>query len=284
VKKYIVAYQLRKIVIRIIIYSLLVILSIIFIFPLAWMVSTSLKTDVQVIRFPPEWIPHPIDWENYLEASRLMSFFRSLKNSCIIAFSAVIGALLSSSLVGYGFSRLEWKGRNLFFVLLLSTMMIPYAVTMVPLFVIFKKLNWLNSFKPLIIPSFFGAPFYIFLLRQFFMTVPMDLSDAAKIDGCSELGIYWKIILPLAKPALAVVMIFQFIFAWNDFLGPLIYLNDTEKYTLALALQAIRGGQFYLDWAVLMAASSLVTFPILILFFFTQRYFIEGITLTGMKG
>ncbi|MBA7500587.1 L-arabinose transport system permease protein AraQ [subsurface metagenome] len=283
-KKYIVPYQLRKIVIRMIIYSLLVILGIIFIFPLAWMVSTSLKTDVQVIRFPPEWIPYPIDWENYFEAIRLMSFFRSLKNSCIIAFSAVIGALLSSSLVGYGFSRLEWKGRNLFFVLLLSTMMIPYAVTMVPLFIVFKKLGWLNSFKPLIIPSFFGAPFYIFLLRQFFMTIPMDLSDAAKIDGCSELGIYWKIILPLTKPALAVVMIFQFILSWNDFLGPLIYLNDPEKYTLALALQAMRGGQFYLDWAVLMAASGLVTFPIVILFFFTQKYFIEGITLTGIKG
>ena len=283
-KKYIVPYRLRKIVIRVITYSLLIILSIIFIFPLAWMVSTSLKTDAQVVRFPPEWIPHPIDWGNYLEAIRLMSFFRSLKNSCIVAFSTIIGALLSSSLVGYGFSRLEWKGKNFFFVLLLSTMMIPYAVTMVPLFVIFKKLGWLNSFKPLIIPFFFGTPFYIFLLRQFFMTIPMDLSDAAKIDGCSELGIYWKIILPLAKPALALVIIFQFIGCWNDFLGPLIYLNDPEKYTLALALQAIRAGQFYLDWAVLMAASSLVTFPILILFFFTQRYFIEGVTLTGMKG
>jgi len=276
--------QLRKIVIRIIIYSLLVILSIVFIFPLAWMVSTSLKTDVQVLRYPPEWIPYPIDWENYLEAIHWMSFFRSLKNSCIVAFGVVIGALLSSSLVAYGFSRLEWKGRSLFFIILLSTMMIPYAVTMVPLFIVFKNLGWLNSFKPLIIPSFFGAPFYIFLLRQFFMTIPMDLSDAAKIDGCSELGIYWKIILPLAKPALAVVIIFQFIGAWNDFLGPLIYLNDPEKYTLALALESMRGGQFGLDWAFLMAASSLVTFPILILFFFTQRYFIEGITLTGMKG
>ncbi|MGQ9629465.1 MAG: carbohydrate ABC transporter permease [bacterium] len=277
-------YRFRRKLGRALIYAALFILSAIYISPLVWMVSTSLKPDTQIMKFPPDWIPRPFDWKNYAEVFPLMHFFRSLKNSCIIAFTVVVGSLLSCSLVAYSFARLRWFGKDVFFLLLLSTMMIPYAVTMVPIFIVFKALGWLNSFKPLTLPSFLGTPFYIFLLRQFFMTIPMDLSDAARIDGCGEFGIYWRIIMPLSKPALAVVAIFQFIAAWNDFLGPLIYLNDTKKYTLALALQALRGGQYYLDWAALMAASTLMVLPILILFFFTQRLFIEGITLTGMKG
>jgi ABC-type glycerol-3-phosphate transport system permease component len=277
-------YKVRKKLWRVVLYAVLIFLSLIFVSPLVWTVSTSLKPDTQIMKFPPDWIPRPFDWMNYVEVFPLMKFFRALKNSLIIATISVVGTLISCSLVAYSFARLRWFGRDFFFIVLLSTMMIPYAVTLVPIFIVFKALGWLNSFKPLTIPSFLGTPVYIFLLRQFFRTIPMDLSDAAKIDGCSELGIYGRIILPLAKPALAVVAIFTFIGAWNDFLGPLIYLSSLENYTMALSLQMLRGGQYYLDWAKLMAASNLMVFPILILFFFTQRFFIEGITLTGIKG
>lgn len=257
-------------------------LGVVFLLPLFWMISTSLKPPRQIFVFPPVWIPHPLMWSTYLEALNFVPFFLYLKNTLTICISTVIGVLLSCSLVAYGFSRVQWPERNIVFIILLATMMIPYQVTLIPMYIVFNKLGWINTFKPLIVPFFFGTPFYIFLLRQFFMTIPMELSDAAKIDGCSEFRIYWQIILPLVIPALAVVALFQFIGVWNDFLGPLIYLRDQSKFTLSLGLQQFQSG-YHTEWAMLMAAATMVTMPIIVLFFFTQKTFLQGISLTGIK-
>ena len=265
------------------IYGLLAILGVLFALPFIWLVSTSLKTDSQLFVMPPIWIPDPIKWSNYRNALNYIPFWLYFKNTLTIAVPSTIGMLISSSLVAYGFSRVQWPGRDAVFILVLATMMLPYQVTMIPLFIVFRNLGWVGTFKPLIIPSFFGGPFYIFLLRQFYLTLPMELSDAAKIDGCSELGIYRRIILPLSKPALSTVALFSIMAYWNDFLAPLIYLEDDSKYTLALGLQQFQR-QFGMEWAMLMATSVVVTLPIIVLFFLTQKTFVQGIALTGMKG
>jgi multiple sugar transport system permease protein len=275
----------REIYLKLIAYIFLIALSGIFAFPLFWMISTSLKPETQVFVFPPQLIPRPVIWKNYIKVLPLMRFRITLLNTLLIVAGNVAGSLFSSSLVAYSFARLRWPGRDLFFVILLSTMMIPYIVTMIPIFVVFNRLGWVNTFKPLIVPSFFGSPFYIFLARQFFRTIPNDLSDAAKIDGCSEFGIYLNIILPLCKPILAVIGIFSFMGAWNDFLGPLIYLNNEDKWPLSLMLYAMRSAQAWqLSWPLLMAGSTIMTLPVIIIFFFTQKTFIQSITLTGIKG
>ena len=261
---------------------LLIVGSIIFLLPLFWMLSTSLKLHEQIFVRPPIWVPHPIMWRNYLDALTFIPFFSYLKNTVYVCTLSVIGTLLSNSLVAYGFSRIKWPGRDIMFMLVLATLMIPYQVIMIPLFVIFKNLGWVNSFRPLWIPTFFGNAFFIFLLRQFFLTIPLELSEVAKIDGASDFCIYLRIILPLAKPVLAVVALFEFLGSWKDFLGPLIYINDSNKYTLSLGLQQFQtqhGG----EWALLMSAATMMIAPIIILFFFTQKTFIQGITLTGLK-
>ena len=275
-------YLIKERIYKVILYLLCVGLGIIFLLPFIWLVSTSFKTNSQIFVFPPQWIPNPVVWKNYIMAVTRIPFFLYFKNTLIIVISSVIGIALSSSIVAYGFSRIEFPGREVFFFIVLSTMMIPFPVTMIPLYIMFRRIGWLNTYNTLIIPCFFGAPFFIFLLRQFFRTIPRDLSDAAKIDGCSEFGIYAKIILPLSKPALAVTIIFQFLWTWNDFLGPLIYLYDQEKYTLALGLRLFQSAH-QVEWSYLMAASTLFILPTIILFFFTQRFFVEGINLTGMK-
>jgi len=275
----------REIYLKLIVYIFLIALSGIFAFPLLWMISTSLKPETQVFVFPPQLIPRPVIWKNYIKVIPLMRFSITLLNTLVIVAGSVAGDLFSSSLVAYSFARLRWPGRDLFFVILLSTMMIPYVVTMIPIFVVFNRLGWVNTFKPLIVPSFLGNPFFIFLARQFFRTIPNDLSDAAKIDGCSEFGIYLHIILPLCKPILAVIGIFSFMGAWSDFLGPLIYLNNEDKWTLSLMLYAMRSAQAWqLSWPLLMAGSTIMTLPVIIIFFFTQKTFIQSITLTGIKG
>lgn len=240
-----------------IVYVALIVLGVAFILPFFWLVSTSLKPDDQLFRFPPIWIPNPIKWSNYPEALNYIPFGLYLANTLTIAIPATIGAVLSSSLVAYGFSRIKWPGRDVVFFILVSTMMLPYQVTMIPLFLVFRNLGWVGTFKPLIIPGFLGAPFFIFLLRQFYMTLPMELSDAARIDGCSEFGIYTRIVLPLSKPALATVGLFSFMAHWNDFLAPLIYLEDDAKYTLALGLQQFQR-QFGMEWGMLMATSVVI--------------------------
>ena len=258
--------------------------SIVFLLPFLWMVSTSLKGDSSVFVFPPQWIPKEFLWSNFKDAWTTLPFTQFLINTCTITLGAIIGAALSSTLVAYGFARIPFAGNRFWFVILISTMMLPSQVTMIPTFLIFKWLRWLDSFKPLIVPAFFGGgAFFVFLLRQFFMSIPTELDEAAYMDGCTKLGIYWRIILPLSKPALATVVVFSFIGNWNDFLGPLIYLNSETNYTLAIGLSLFQTWHST-SYQLLMAASLLVLLPVIIIFFFAQRYFIEGITLTGIKG
>jgi len=273
----------KKILGQIVRHLILIVIGILFILPLVWMVSTSLKTNRQIYVYPPQWIPNPVVWLNYPAVFDYAPFLLYFKNTLIIVALCVLGASFSCSLVAYGFARLNAPGKNFLFMLMLSTMILPYQVTMIPLYIFFSKIGWVDTFYPLTIPSFFGIPLYIFLLRQFFMTIPRELEDAARIDGCGYFRIYWQIVLPLSKPALAVVALFTFIGAWNDFLGPLIYLQSPDMYTLALGLQVFltqHGG----DWSLLMAASTMVVLPIIIIFFFTQKQFIQGVVLTGLKG
>jgi multiple sugar transport system permease protein len=265
------------------VHLILIIMGMLFIIPLLWMVSTSLKTLRQLYVYPPQWIPNPAIWRTYIDVFSYAPFHLYFANTCIIAAACIFGSLLSCSLVAYGFSRFNVRGRNVLFILMLSTMMLPYQVWMIPLYVLFTKLRWVDTFLPLTIPSFLGVPLYIFLLRQFFLTLPRELEDAAKVDGCTYLRIYRQIILPLTKPALATVCIFTFMGVWNDFLGPLLYLSDPQKYTLALGLQVFLT-QHGADWSLLMAASTLVVLPVIIVFFFTQKQFIRGIVMTGIKG
>ncbi len=260
--------------------------------PFLWMVSTSLKTQEQSQAFPPEWIPKPLRFENYddLFHSDKFDFLLWTRNTLIIEVLSVSGTVLSSALVAYGFAKIPFKGRGVFFTMMLATMMIPFPVTMVSMFSMYRWLGdhtgmeWLGTFKPLWVPAWFGGAFNIFLLRQFFLTIPDELSEAARIDGCSELGIFFRVILPLSRPALTVVALFAFMHNWNDFLGPLIYLQRPEQFTLALGLQNLQSQHGGTPWHTLMAASTLVILPVLILFFLAQKTFIEGIATTGMKG
>lgn len=265
------------------IYAALIVLALLWMLPMVWMVSTSLKVDRQVMRFPPVWIPNPVDWANYPEALRFIPFFLYMRNTLIVCAGGMAGVLFSCPAVAYGLSRIRWPGRDVLFIITVSTMMLPFQVIMLPLFVFFKNLGWINTWLPLIVPSFFGSAFYIFLLRQFFMTIPMELSDAARIDGASEFGIFARIILPLTKSTVAVIVLFEVLFRWRDFMGPLIYLNESRLYTISLGLQQY-SWEHSTEWAYLMAASTVVTLPVVIVFLFTQHMFIEGITLTGIKG
>ncbi len=270
---------------RVLLYAVLVILSFIFLTPLIYMFLTSLMPLSQIGTIPPQWIPDPVMWENYAKALDFWNFSRSFVNTVIITVFTVIGSLLSCTLVAYGFARLRFPGRDQLFVVLLASMMMPYAVTMVPLFVGFSKIGWVDTFLPLIVPTFFGNPFYVFLLRQFFRTIPYELSDAARIDGASEFGIFVRIMVPLSTPALTVVAILSFQNAWNDFLGPLIYLNKSQMHTLALGLYSFRAmpGQGSL-FNEMMAASVLMVVPVLIIFALFQRQFVQGVTMSGLKG
>jgi len=263
-------------------HAVLIALGTLFFLPFFWLVLTSLKTDAEIFEMSV-WVPKALHWENFGRAVTYIPFFRYLQNTLVICGLSVIGTVISSSLVAYSFARIKWPGRDLLFGVLLATMMLPGQVTLIPVFAIFRTLGWIDTIKPLVVPHFLGTAFYIFMLRQFFMTIPLELSDAARIDGCSEWGIYHRVILPLSRPALATVGLFTFINAWNDFLGPLIYLNDERKATLSLGLQQFVS-QHGAEWSLLMAASTLMTLPIILLFFFAQRTFIQGITLTGVKG
>ncbi len=323
-----------------------------FFVPFLWMLSTALKSDQDVFRVPPTWLPHdnlqvtvngqrvpvyevdlegetkrlallsiaegygtfvdpanpaetiqvrmkfarPIlvpgpRWQNFPDAMNRatrpglgVNFWTYIKNSLIIAVFAIIGTLVSCAPAAYGFARVRWPGRELVFLIVLSTMMLPFQVTMIPLYIVFTdKLKWGNTFLPLIVPTFFGNGFDIFLLRQFFRTIPEELCDAARVDGASEFRIFWSIVLPLSVPVLATITVFTFLWAWNDFQGPLLYLTDPRKFTMALGLQDFQG-QHSVAWNLLMAAAAVFTIPIVILFFFAQRTFIQGVKLTGLKG
>mgnify|MGYP001824869894 FL=1 len=263
-------------------YALAVGGALLFLLPLFWMISSSLKPDYQVLEYPPRWLPNPVRWANYAEALTYVPFGRYTLNTLLIASMTIFGHLLSCTLIAYAFARLRAPGKDILFLLLLATMMLPYPVTMIPIYIGFESVGWVNTFLPLIVPAFFGSPFYIFLMRQFFLTLPVELEDAARIDGANTLQIIWHVILPISKPALATVAIFTFQASWNDFLGPLIYLHDQTKYTVSLGLSFFRSS-YDVRWAYLMAAALVTMLPMILLFFLAQRLFIEGITLTGIK-
>jgi ABC-type glycerol-3-phosphate transport system permease component len=263
-------------------YLLLGITTLLFILPLYWMIASSLKPEYQVFAQPPVWWPSPPQWQNYVDALTELPFDRYALNTLIIATGAVIGHVFSCTLVAYGFARLRAPGKRVLFIILLATLMLPYPVVMIPQYIIFSELDWVNSFRPLIVPTFLGNAFFIFLLRQFFLQIPTDLEDAAHMDGANLVQIIWFIIIPISRPAIATVAIFTFQFAWNDFLAPLIYLQDQSHYTLMLGLSFFRSS-FEVNWAYLMAASLSVAVPVIILFFLTQRAFVAGISLGGVK-
>lgn len=252
--------------------------------PFVWMISVSLMNQAEVYAAPPKWIPSQFLWRNYYDAVTTIPFMRLLRNSLYVVIGRLIGSVLSASLVAYGFARLRAPDSDWLFVVVLATMMLPSSVTLIPQFIIFTKLGWVNTFKPLIVPAWFGGGAYnIFLLRQFFMTIPLDYDDAARIDGCGYFRTWWQIILPLSAPALATVSIFNIMYSWNDFMGPLIYLRSMTESTLALGLYFFRG-TYNPDWNQLMAISVLLILPMVAMFFFAQRLFIQGVVISGVKG
>lgn len=276
-------YFAQQALTRITIYLLLIAGATLFLIPFLWMLTTSLKEGPQVYTWPPVWVPDPVRIDNYSKAWGMLPFTQFYWNTLRITFLSIMGTVLSCSLGAYGFARLRFRGRDFLFVVLLATMMLPSQVTLIPQYVWFARLGWVNTYLPLIVPAFFGNPFSIFLLRQFFMSIPHELDDAAKIDGCSFFGIYSRIILPLSKAAIGVVAIFSFTYNWNDFLNPLIYLQSMEQFTISLGLRMFQTNT-YVDMQSLMAMSVVALVPQLVVFFLAQRHFVQGVVLTGIKG
>lgn len=263
-------------------YALLVLSATIFAFPLLWMVLSSLKPSAQLVQDPYSLLPREWQWSNYAAAVQAMPYLRYLRNTLLLAGGSVVGSVLSCSLVAYGFARVRWSGRNLLFGVLIATMLLPWHVTMIPRFLLLRELGLYNSLGALVAPTFLGDAFFIFLLRQFFRTIPEELSEAGRLDGLGEWGIFWRIIMPLSMPAVATVALFQFIASWNDFSGPLLYLSDPDKFPLAYGLEQFVSS--YSDQThLLLAAATLFTLPIVILFLLTQRLFLQGIATTGLK-
>jgi multiple sugar transport system permease protein len=258
-------------------------MSIFYIMPYYWMLVTSLKGTMELRAAPPTLFPHEIHFEHYLEAVHFIPFFRYMTNSLTIVIFSVIGAIISNSLVGYGFSRIDWPGREKLFLVVIATMFIPFPVVLVALFDIFAKFRLVNTFFPLIIPAYTGQALYIFMMRQYLLTIPKEISDAGFIDGANEFEIFYRLIVPLMKPVIAVVAIFTALGSWNDFLGPLIYLTRQEMYTLSIGLQFFRS-QHEVEYSLLMAASTLVALPVVVIFLCFQRFFVEGITMGAVKG
>ncbi len=258
--------------------------ALVFAVPFVWMVSTSLKEQSQIFAFPPQFIPRPVMWQNYAEALLRQPFGLYTLNTTWVTLTGMVGHLASCSLVAFGFARLRFPGRNVLFLLVLSTLMVPVYVVMIPNFVLFRMLGWVDTFWPLIAPAFFATnPVYIFLLRQYFLSIPREIDEAARLDGCSTWRVYAEIILPMSTPALGAVAIMIFVARWNWFLEPLIYIHHQERYLLSIGLSFFRGEHGSL-WHLLMAASTVTMLPCLALFFFFQRMFIQGIVITGVKG
>ncbi|GLQ56200.1 carbohydrate ABC transporter permease [Devosia nitrariae] len=259
-------------------------ISLLMMLPLAWLVRSSFMEMGQIFIFPPEWIPQPFRFENFPEALTVIPFFQYFLNTMLILVPSVVGTLVSCSLAAYGFSRLNWPGRDLVFGVLLSTLMLPYIITLLPTFLMWSRIGFIDTYVPLVVPHWLGFHvFFIFLLRQFFKNLPKELDEAAEIDGANPLQVFWYIILPVSRPVLLVVAILSGLNAWNDFLDPLVYINSSDKYTLALGLAQFTG-LYTSQWNLLMAASTVIIVPVLIVFFLTQRYFIEGVTMSGLKG
>lgn len=277
--------KIRKSSFRFSIYVILIVSAIIMMIPFAWMLSSSLMNETEMFQIPPVWVPNPPQFSNYTDLWSILPFDAFFRNTVVLTVGRIIPLLFSCSLVAFGFARLKSRKKNILFMLMISTMMLPGQVTMIPMYIVFAKMGWVNTFLPLIIPSFFGIPFYIFMMRQFFMTIPVEYDESARLDGATTFQIFYKIMLPLSKPALVTMTIFLFMWSWNDFFTPLIYLHDTSKYPLALGLQLFRTyGEYSTRWDYIMAGSLLMAIPPLLVFFFAQRYFVEGVTVTGLKG
>ncbi len=268
---------------RIFCYILLIGISVVMLFPFFWMVRSSFMTNREIMTMPIQWLPSHYDLENYRKAFRSAPFVRYFLNSALIVLCNMLGAVLSASFIAFGFARLRFPGRNLWFALLLSTMMIPYTVLMIPQFLIWQSLGGYNTFYPLIVPCFFGSAFNIFLVRQFYSGIPKEYDEAALVDGANYFVIWAKIIVPMSKPALCSVGVFTFMNTWNDFMGPLLYLDDRKLKTVSLALQNFMG-QHKSDWNQMMATATVITIPMIVVYFMAQKYFIEGITFSGLKG
>ena len=273
-------YKTRRAVLQL---AVLLVGSAVFLTPLGWMVLTSLKPTEQIFLFPPEFIPKPVEWDNYAEAWSQGEFWTYTQNSTLVAALNIAGNIFGSSLPAFAFARLRFVGRRVLFLIMLSTMMVPIWVTIVPTFLLFKFFGWNGTLLPLIVPGFFAVPFYTFLLRQYFLGISHELEDAARMDGANSLTIYFRIVLPLARPALATVAIFAFVYHWNDLITPLIYLTDEKLFTVALGLSRFRNS-YRMEMSHMMAAATFALVPVLIIYFFTQRLFIQGIVLSGSKG
>jgi multiple sugar transport system permease protein len=281
-------YQSRRfqaLIKNIIVYILLIFLSLLFVFPFFWMLDSALKQNAQIFLWPPKWIPDPFAWKNFVTAfsNPQLPFALFLKNTMTLEVGIITGRLLSCILVAYGFARLNAPGKTFWFTVLLATFMLPGAVIMIPKYILFNKLGWVNSYLPLIVPAWFGESYAIFLMRQFFMTIPRELEEAAVMDGANTFDILRLIIVPLSTPVLAVITVLSFKDIWNDFFTPLLYLNSSSKYTIAIGL-AYFNGQFKVDMGPLMAASVVLILPLIIVFFLAQRAFVEGVNLTGLAG
>jgi len=275
-----------RIISRLLTHLFLILIAVMMIFPLLWLISTSLKHPSKQMLWPPQLIPNPLHWQNYVDLFRLAPMGHYLLNSFKVASLSVIGTCLSSSLAGFAFARMRFRGRDVLFVILLGTLMLPYAVTVIPTFVIMRELNWLDTHYPLIIPAYFGSAFNVFLLRQAYRAIPQELVDAAMLDGASFFHIYSRIFIPLGMPALATVALFAFLGSWNDLFSPLIYLSTQNKMTVALGLTYLRGraGTGTETIGIIMAGSLLGIIPMLILYAFGQRYFVQGLAKTGIRG
>ncbi len=273
----------KSLVSRVLMWICIILLCIISLFPFFWMVRSSLMTKTEIFGTPMRWLPETIQWQNYRDALTQVPFARYFLNSLFLVVVNIIGKLLSSSLVAFGFSRIEFRGKNIWFAIVIATMMIPWSVLLIPQFMLWNVVGFYNTYVPLTLPAFFLDGFYIFLLRQFFSTLPRDYDEAAILDGASYFTIYSRIIMPLCKPALMTVCVFTFMNTWNDFIGPMIYLKDPKMSTVSLGLQMFIS-QYTTEWHLMMAAATVAIVPMIIMFFFAQRYFIEGMTFAGIKG
>jgi multiple sugar transport system permease protein len=267
-----------------VIYATLVLIVALALMPFFWMLSTSIKSTSDTFIYPLVWIPSPIVWQNYPNALAAGNFLRAFRNTILLVVPTVVGDTASCALVGYGFARIRFPGRNALFIFVISTIMLPREVMLIPTYIVYRELGWLDTFLPFWVPAVLGAgTFYVFLMRQFFLAIPTELDDAARVDGCGTFGIFWRIMLPLAKPALIAISLFSFVANWNDFFRPLIFLTSPEKQPLTLMLVTFQGA-FRTDWGQLMAVAVLMMMGPLLIFFFAQRMFIQGIVFTGIKG